>query len=248
MKKELKISLFVIGALLIVFGIIALTKSYFNTTKENVEYNKDGKMVLKLQRFNSSLEKTKEDEEYENSMVMKNETLNITGIKFDNIENAMLSEYEDKYSKIIEYIKSKYSNFDIQNWSIMVNMYSVDDGNGMIRLNYQIKDIIDTNKSILFVIENNVINRVTFINMDFNTNEDELVNLVNNFKNNIIQEKKEFAENEEFLKEDTTYSYRYNTDELRYTYQLFFYQQLGDDPNEKVINNEYGTEYLINKK
>ena len=130
----------------------------------------------------------------------------------------------------------------------MVNMYSVDDGNGMIRLNYRIKDRIDTNKSILFTISNNVINKVTFINMDFDADEDKLVNLVNGFENNSIQEKKEFAENEEFFKEDVTYTYRYNTDELRYTYQLFFYQQLGDDPNEKVVNNEYGTEYVINKK
>ena len=216
--------------------------------KQNVEYNEEGKMILKLQRFNSSLEKTKEDEEYENSMVMKNETLNITGLKFDNIEKGNLSEYEEKYSKIIEYIKSKYSNFDIQSWSIMVNMYSVDDGNGMIRLNYQIKDIIDTNKSILFIIENNVINRVTFINMNFDIDEEKLINLVNEFKNNSIQEKKEFDKNEEFIKEDVTYTYRYNTDELRYTYQLFFYQQLGDNSNEKIINNEYGTEYVINKK
>lgn len=216
--------------------------------KQNVEYNEEGKMILKLQRFNSSLEKTKEDEEYENSMVMKNETVNITGFKFDNIEKGNLSEYEEKYSKIIEYIKSKYSNFDIQSWSIMVNMYSVDDGNGMIRLNYQIKDIIDTNKSILFIIENNVINRVTFINMNFDIDEEKLVNLVNEFKNNSIQEKKEFDKNEEFIKEDVTYTYRYNTDELRYTYQLFFYQQLGDNSNEKIINNEYGTEYVINKK
>lgn len=216
--------------------------------KQNVEYNEEGKMILKLQRFNLSLEKTKEDEEYENSMVMKNESINITGIKFENIEKGMLSEYEEKYLKIIEYIKSKYSNFDTQSWSIMVNMYSVDDGNGMIRLNYRIKDKIDTNKSILFTISNNVINKVTFINMDFDADEDKLVNLVNGFENNSIQEKKEFAKNEEFFKEDVTYTYRYNTDELRYTYQLFFYQQLGDDPNEKVVNNEYGTEYVINKK
>lgn len=234
--------------LLVILTFIVLFSITGCKNKQNVEYNEEGKMILKLQRFNSSLEKTREDEEYENSMVMKNETLNITGLKFENIEKGMLSEYEEKYLKIIEYIKSKYSNFDIQSWSIMVNMYSVDDGNGMIRLNYRIKDKIDTNKSILFTISNNVINKVTFINMDFDADEDKLVNLVNGFENNSIQEKKEFAENEEFFKEDVTYTYRYNTDELRYTYQLFFYQQLGDDPNEKVVNNEYGTEYVINKK
>lgn len=239
MKRKILLSI------LIFIAIISITGCGNKQSQKNVEYNEEGKMILKLQRFDFSDE---EDEEYENSMVMKNESINITGIKFENIEKAMLSEYEEKYSKIVEYIKSKYSNFDVKKWSIMINMYAVDEGNGMIKLNYQIKDKIDTNKSILFTISNNVINKVTFINMDFDVDEDKLVNLVNEFENNSIQEKKEFAENEEFFKEDVTYVYHYNTDELIYTYQLFFYQQYGDDPNEKVINNEYGTEYIINKK
>ena len=212
--------------------------------KELIKDVSNSKIKLKLQQFDLSLEQTNEDIEYEKSMVMKHENINISGIKFKNIENGMLSQYKDKYSKLTEYIKSKYSNFDIDKWNIMVNMYSINDGNGIIRLNYQIKNIIDTNKSILFTINNNVINRVTFINMEFDTNEDELVRLVNDFKNNTIQEKKVFNENEEFLKEEVNYSYRYNTDELVYTYQLYFYQQYGDS---KVINNEYGTEYVINK-
>ena len=75
----------------------------------------------------------------------------------------------------------------------------------------------------------------------------KLIELINDFKENTIQEKKKFNEKEEFLDEDITYSYRYNTDELIYTYQLYFYQQNGDNPEDKVINNEYGTEYVINK-
>ncbi len=239
MKTKLLLSI------LFFIAIISITGCGNKQSQGNVEYNEDGKMILKLQRFDSSFE---EDNEYESSMVMKNEIVNITGIKFENIEKGMLSEYKEKYSKIIEYIKSKYPDFDNQKWSIMVNMYAVDDDSGIIKLNYQIKNMIDTNKSILFTINNNVINRVTFINMDFNVDEDKLVNLINEFENNSFQEKKEFAKNEEFFKEDVTYSYYYNTEELRYTYQLFFYQQYGEGPNEKVINNEYGTEYIINKK
>ena len=228
--------------ILFFIAIISITGCGNKQSQENVEYNEDGKMILKLQRFDFSSEV---DNEYESSMVMKNEIVNITGIKFENIEKGMLSEYKEKYSKIIEYIKSKYPDFDNQKWSIMVNMYAADDGNGIIKLNYQIKNMIDTNKSILFTINNNVINRVTFINIDFNVDEDKLVNLINEFENNIFQEKKEFAKNEEFFKEDVTYSYYYNTEELRYTYQLYFYERYG---NDRVINNEYGTECIINKR
>lgn len=205
------------------------------------------KILLKLQHFDLKLEQTKEDTLYENSMVIKNESVNISGINPQNIDSGMLSDYGEKYKKVIEFIQKKYSKFDPTKWNIIVNMFAVDDGNGIIKFNYQIKDIIDTNKSIVFTISNNVINRVSFINMDFEVDEEKLVELVNDFKNSFIQEKKEFAPNEEFLKDDVTYSYRYNTDELRYTYQLYFYMQYGDDPENRVVNNEYGTEYVINK-
>ena len=219
-----------------------------NKLKELLKDESNSKITLKLQHFDLSLEKTEDDIEYEKTMVIKNESMNISGIKFENIDKGMLSVYQDKYRKVIEYIKKKYPSFDATKWNIMVNMFAVDDGNGIIKFNYQIKDIIDTNKSIVFTINNNIINKVSFINMDFETNEEELIKLVNNFKNKTIQEKKEFLENEEFLSEDITYSYRYNTDELIYTYQLYFYQQYGDNPEDRVINNEYGTEYIINKK
>ena len=216
--------------------------------KELLKDELNSKITLKLQHFDLSLEKTEDDIEYEKTMVIKNESINISGIKFENIDKGMLSVYQNKYRKVIEYVKKKYPSFDATKWNIMVNMFAVGDGNGIIKFNYQIKDIVDTNKSIVFTINNNIINKVSFINMDFETNEEELIKLVNNFKNKTIQEKKEFLENEEFLSEDITYSYRYNTDELIYTYQLYFYQQYGDNPEDRVINNEYGTEYIINKK
>ena len=203
----------------------------------------EDKITLKLQKFDFNLDN--ENSEYENSMVIKSENVSISGISFINIDKGKLLNYQDKYIKVIDYIKKKYPNFDTSKWSIMVNMFSVNDGNGIIKFNYQIKDVIDTNKSILMNINNNVITKISFINMDFIADEEELIELINDFKNKTIQEKKEFNDNEEFLKEDITYTYHYNTDELIYTYQLYFYQQHGED---KVINNEYGTEYLINQK
>lgn len=212
---------------------------------DNQKQDENSKTILKLQHFDLDFE---EDLEYENTMIIKNENINISGIKFENIDKGMLSEYQEKYKKVIDYIKTKYLDFDPTKWNIIVNMYAVSDGNGIIKFNYQIKDVIDTNKSIVLSINNNIINMVSFINMDYKTDEDKLIKLVNDFKNNTIQEKKEFKEDEEFLKEDITYTYRYNTDELRYTYQLYFYQSFGSDISEKVINNEYGTEYVIYKK
>jgi hypothetical protein len=234
MKKKVLITII---AFILIFFITCCGKKEETKTEE--------KIVLKLQKFDFDLE---EDEEYEKTMVIKNENINISGIKFENIDKGMLNEHEEKYSKVIDYIKSKYANFDPSKWNIIVNIFAVNDGNGIIKFNYQIKDTIDTNKSILLTVNNNVIDKISFINMDFETDEDKLMNLINDFKEYTIQEKKEFAENEKLLKEDITYTYHYNTDELIYTYQLYFYQQHGDNPENRVINNEYGTEYVINKE
>ena len=238
MKKKVLITII---AFFLIFSITGCGKK----EEQKEETKTEEKIVLKLQKFDFDLE---EDEEYEKTMIIKNEIINISGIKFENIDKGMLNEHEEKYSIVIDYIKSKYANFDPSKWNIIVNIFAVNDGNGIIKFNYQIEDTIDTNKSILLTVNNTVIDRISFINMDFDTNEDKLMNLVNDFKENTIQEKKEFAKNEEFLKEDITYTYRYNTDELIYTYQLYFYQQHGDNQEDKVINNEYGTEYVINKK
>jgi len=211
-----------------------------------IEENKDDlKIILKLQKFDDT--SPSDNEKYESSMVVNSENINISGIKYENIDKGILYEYEEKYLKVIQYIKKKYPNFDTKKWNIIVNMFSVNDGNGIIKFNYQIKDEIDTNKSILLNVSNNVINKISFINMDFDADEENMIKLVNEFKNNTIQEKKEFSENEEFLSEDTKYIYYYNIDELRYTYQLYFYIKYGDNSEHKVVNNDYGCEYVINK-
>ena len=231
-----------------IFILVIVFLSFITGCSDNKELqikeNKDNsKIILKLQKFDDIAD----NEKYESSMVVKSENINISGIKYENIDNGILYEYEEKYSKVIQYIKHKYSNFDTKKWNIIVNMFSASDGNGIIKFNYQIKDEIDTNKSILLNVSNNVINKISFINMDFDVDEEKMIKLVNEFKNNTIQEKKEFSKNEEFLSEDTKYIYYYNVDELRYTYQLYFYVKHGDNPEHKVVNNDYGCEYVINR-
>ena len=193
MKKKILLCLLIVVCLL---SITACGKK-----EEKKEENKtEGKILLKLQQFGFDLEKDEEDEKYENSLVIKNESINISGIKFENIDKGMLNEHKEKYSKVIEYIKTKYSNFEPTKWNIIVNMFAVTDGNGIIKFNYQIKDTIDTNKSILLTVNNNVIDKISFINMDFETDEDKLMNLINDFKQKTIQEKKNLLKMKNFLK------------------------------------------------
>jgi len=235
MKKKILILILIITVFITVCNI-----------KKELQNKENSKIILKLQKFDDI--NLSDNEKYESSMVVESENINITGIDHENIDKGMLDEHQEKYSEVIEYIKKKYPSFEPKKWNIIVNMFSVNDGNGIIKFNYQIKDEIDTNKSILLTISNSVINKISFINMNFEADEDKLIKLVEEFKNNTIQEKKEFSKNEEFLSEDIKYIYHYNVDELRYTYQLYFYVKYGDNTENKVINNDYGCEYVINKE
>jgi len=230
---------------------------YYCTNKEEKTIFKGTKYTCSLDPNNSENQKEQviqfdlelphyisiDDEEYDNSMVRLQEKINISGIKFQNIDYKKLKNYEKQYSPLIKYIKSKYNDFDINKWNISVNLFS-NDNNGVINLKYLIQDNIETNKSITFNITNNVIDTVYFINMEFDMDESKLIDYIKNFENTHNQKKKKFDNGEEFISEEVKYSYFYNLDKLIYTYQLYFYETVD---GEKIINNSYISEYIINE-
>ncbi len=184
-----------------------------------------------------------DDEKYDDSMVRSQEKINISGIKFESIDYKKLKNYEKQYSPLINYIKNKCNDFDINKWSISVNLFS-NDNNGVINLKYLIQDNIETNKSITFNITNNVIDTVYFSNIDFDVDESKLIDYIKEFEKTHNQKKKKFDNGEEFISEEVKYSYFYNLDKLIYTYQLYFYETVD---GEKIINNNYISEYIINE-
>ena len=182
-------------------------------------------------------------EENEKTLKRTSEVINIQNLKFENIKKSNLKEYANKYQIIIEYIKSKYSAFDVNKWNIMINMYS-EDGYGILKMNYVINDKIETNKSIFFTIENNNIVLASFINIDLEADEKKVFEEIEKFESIYEQQKKIFASNEEFKSEETYYTYYYNLDKLVYTYQLYFYEEFD---GVKIENNSYVSEYIVNE-
>lgn len=183
-------------------------------------------------------------EENEKTISRKTEIVNITDLKLENIEKSCLKDYASKLQSIINFIKNKYPNFDVNKWNIMCNMYS-EDGSGILKMNYIINNKIETNKSIFFTIENNNVVLVSFINMDLNADKNKVYEEIEKFESMYEQQKKEFSSNEEFISEETYYTYFYNLDKLVYTYQLFFYENID---SEKIINNSYVSVYVVNEK
>ncbi len=146
------------------------------------------------------------------------------------LPDELISEFSKDYPD---------EDFTSGKWTYFMNMIAEDGSFGQLRLLYNIGDI-KTNKAVICVIENGVITGISYTNMSFSLTADEereLIYRAGHFTATHVQEKREFAEGERFVSEQTTFTYYYNRETLRYCYALFFEQG-----QPALINNDYGTE------
>lgn len=130
-------------------------------------------------------------------------------------------------------------DFTSGKWTYFVNMIAEDGSFGQLRLLYNIEDIA-TNKAVVCTIENGAITGISYTNMSFSLSaeqEQELISRVRRFSETHVQEKREFADGERFVSDQTKFTYYYNIAVLRYSYALFF-----EYGQPAVVNNNYGTE------
>ena len=148
------------------------------------------------------------------------------------------------WKELITEIQKDYPAFDPENpgWKASYNFYAADGTAGMLKINYYIDENIITDKAIIGTVENGVITRLSYTNIDFETDEQKIREKVRSFLESTTQTKKIFEEGEEFLKEETLFHYHYPSDMLIYSYQLYFYVDMGET---KVINNDWGYECIV---
>ncbi len=141
-------------------------------------------------------------------------------------------------------IQKDYPAFDPENpgWKAFYNPVAADGTAGILKINYYIDDNIITDKAIIGTIENGVIVRLNYTNIDFETKEELIRKKAENFLNSTTQTKRIFEEGEEFLKEETMFHYYYPLEKLVYVYQLYF---LYGPEGEQVINNDWGYECFV---
>lgn len=148
------------------------------------------------------------------------------------------------WEELVTEIQKDYPAFDPEHpgWKASYNFYAADGTSGMLKINYYIDENIITDKAIIGTVENGVITRLSYTNIDFETDEQKIRENARNFLESTTQTKKIFEEGEEFLKEETLFHYHYPSDMLIYCYQLYFYVDMGET---KVINNDYGYECIV---
>lgn len=149
-------------------------------------------------------------------------------------------ETKEELKALEEYVKNVFSVELNENWSMIVHFIDDEQTAGMIRFRYDIGEI-KTNKAFTFSVEAGMIASVYYSCLAEDTDEQALLDRVNKFRGSYEQEKYEPKNGETLTDETTDFSYYYHTGELRYTYNVFFANAEG------VINNDYGTEVLIDE-
>jgi len=148
------------------------------------------------------------------------------------------------WEELVEEIRKDYPEFDPADpgWKAIYNFFAADGTAGMLKINYYIAENIITDKAIIGTVENGVITRLSYTNINFEADEEAVIAKAKNFLASTSQTKKIFEEGEEFLSEETLFHYYYPLETLVYSYQLFF---LYGPEGEQVVNNDWGYECIV---
>ena len=137
------------------------------------------------------------------------------------------------------FIKDRFGIVLDGSWKVFVHYYDEQQTYGMAEFMYTVGEI-DTNRCVIFQLDEGNAERVYFKNLDSSVDEDDLTDRVDLFRSRYEQERPVLGKDEHLEEEKVSYVYYYNTDRLVYCYNVFFsYGEL------RVINNDWGTQCFI---
>ena len=140
-----------------------------------------------------------------------------------------------------DYIKETYNIALDKNWKIFVHFYDMDKTVGMVKFQYLIGEEIETNKCIVFNLNQGKADSIFYTCLDGTADEDALLDRVSSFKEKYEQEQYQLKDGEKLEAEITYYFFNYYRGDLSYCYNVLF------SYNNGLINNDYGTECFIDK-
>lgn len=228
-----KIIIFIIGILIVSFLLIIGIYELKNNNYEDTDNNKTKLLI--------GTDETKELSEGELDSIYKTKKINSSNSVFFNddiIEKDIT--YSKKYYKDLEYfisyIKSEF-NIDINSkWKFRIHFYD-EKSTGYIYFKYYINDEIETNKGLMFTISNNKIKEVNYYYLDEEIDESKIIDRVNEFKRNTIQEKPILKSNETIESESTIYLYYCHSNKIVYEYVM--------DVTDSFVVYSYVSIYLV---
>lgn len=219
-----------IGIFLLTIGIYKIRN---NNNYEDTTNNKT-KLVI-------GTDETKDLSEGELASISKTKQINSSKSIFFNddiIEKDIT--YSKQYYKDLEYfisyIKSEF-NIDVNSkWKFRIHFYH-EKSSGFVYFRYCINDEIETNKGFMFTISNNKIKEVNYYYLDEKVDESKILNRINKFKRNTIQEKPVLKSNEKIKNENTRYLYYCHNSKIVYEYVM--------DVTDSFVEDSYVSIYLV---
>lgn len=126
-------------------------------------------------------------------------------------------------------------------WKYYIHYYTPEQDEGLVSMTYWIDDVIATNRAVTLPIEGGKIHTVIYSYLNHPLDEAALLNKYEEFKNTHIQQRDNvLGEDFEIYGESTLYSYNFRTDQLSYSYNIFYIHT-----ESGIIDNTYGTEMVI---
>ena len=204
-------------------------------TEEPTEAPTEGNILLELRHFelDETLSEGTEAETEEKSILLKGLVLPETALK--------PYETEEFLAPVAAILKTELDLTLDGNWQFYIHYYTQAQDVGVLALIYWIDGVIATNRAVTIPIENGTATTVIYSYLDRTVDEDTLLRKYQNFRDTHVQQRDNvLGEDFEFYGESTLYTYNFRTEQLRYTYNIF-YRHIKTD----IIDNSYGTEVVI---
>lgn len=128
-----------------------------------------------------------------------------------------------------------------ERWKFYIHYYTPEQDQGTLAMTYWVDGIIATNRAVTIHIENGTAHTAVYSYLDSPLDEEALLEKYEHFINTHEQQRENLlGEGFEINAESTLYTYNFRTDQLRYTYNIFYrHIETG------IIDNSYGTELVI---
>ena len=126
-------------------------------------------------------------------------------------------------------------------WKFYIHYYTPEQDQGTLAMTYWVDGIIATNRAVTIHIENGTAHTAVYSYLDSPLDEEALLEKYEHFINTHEQQRENLlGEAFEIYAESTLYSYNFRTEQLRYTYNIFYrHIETG------IIDNSFGTELVI---
>ena len=126
-------------------------------------------------------------------------------------------------------------------WKFYIHYYTPEQDQGILSMTYWVDGIIATNRAVTIHIENGTAHTAVYSYLDSPLDKETLLEKYEHFINTHEQQRKNLlGEAFEIYAESTLYSYNFRTEQLRYTYNIFYrHIETG------IIDNSFGTELVI---